>query len=157
ILAVEVGLLRPLGAWTEQPQLYRQNPKGAQQSSSLRVINPHRRRPRQLAVLLPHADIVVVNAGVWFRILPLALVLRTLWPKDLGDLAVLDDVDADNRTRAGDADAQDRRLLGLEFITHQMVATAHIENDVIRRSVAVPLLERGEDAGAIVLLGHATQ
>src|SRR5262249_1555986 len=71
---------------------------------SLHVIDPQGRRPRQLAVLLLHAHVVIVRALRRSGVDPLPLILGLTRPDCFRHLAVLQDVDAREAAGADDMD-----------------------------------------------------
>src|SRR5207248_1487785 len=122
--------------------------------TSLPVINPHRRAPRQLAVDLLDADVVEVHTARRSRVGPGAGVLRLAGGERRRDAAVLHDGDAGDRAGAGDRHLQRRRVAGFELVAHDVHAATDVEQDVVGRAVAVPLLEGVEDRRAVVAFGQ---
>ena len=111
--------------------------------------------PTPAAVLLLHADVVVMDAARFgfgsvhvplYSASPGSTVSTTLLSLSTSTFAT--------RRRADHVDVQLRGPVRLELVAHDVVAAAHVEDDVVRGGVAVALAEGVEDAGAVVLLGQ---
>src|SRR5262245_47500114 len=104
-------------------------------------MNPQRRPPGDLAVLLQHANVVIVHAGYWPRIGPGRGETLALWAKSIDHFAVAEDVDLGQVVRADDAYVQPWDRPCLELVAHDEGPGADIQDDIVCRPIDVALLD----------------
>src|SRR5208282_4121818 len=107
-----------------------------------RVLNPQRRRPNQLAIVLLAPDIIITGlALVGLVVTPGEFHLLRVGRTRVYKLAVANDGDLGEFGGAAEFDLQRGRIRGGEFIAHHVHSALNVSKDVIGGGVNMALLQ----------------
>src|SRR5262245_10869960 len=106
-------------------------PARAHKISLMFMFHPDRRAPRDLAVLLLHPNIIIYFARCDFRVGIGKVHLRTIAGFRVNSTIILDQRDTRYRPSTPNKSLDRRNTTCSKTLTHEMLAHAEIDNDVV--------------------------